>query len=378
MQSIDLHASGGVRVISRASLPERRLSRYVARYQNDVRRIAARHERLADLAVTFPALLFALAVPRPRFDPEPVIRSAIGGASLKSLSAAAEAPLWLRRLGPEAFVRPLGPLPSGSSFRRQISNHMPQSRKLAPTWLEAIEDANSWGDEKIAAWVAREMLRDAKLVKKGNLRFVCLWAWFSTRSGTIGQSLVDKGWTSSMRFKTACKAASEWRTNIEMYCDLGDTVIADMWLLPGRVHDLDFTPITTATELREEAKAMKNCLRTYSSAIAGDYSRIWSIRREGRRIATLQIYRVDNDPYLHIGELKAVSNKSPSTEVYRAAHLWLRSQESEFKTLIVQKAEQARVERAAWIALWRPYWLAKRHLPAWLPITPSRNTLWAL
>ena len=123
---------------------------------------------------------------------------------------------------------------------------------------------------------------------------------------------------------------------------------------------------------------MKNCLRTYSSAIAGDYSRIWSIRREGRRIATLQIYRVDNDPYLHIGELKAVSNKSPSTEVYRAAHLWLRSQESEFKTLIVQKAEQARVERAAWIALWRPYWLAKRHLPAWLPITPSRNTLWAL
>ena len=30
---------------------------------------------------------------------------------------------------------------------------------------------------------------------------------------------------------------------------------------------------------------------------------------------------------------------------------------------------------AAWRSLWRPYWLAKRRLPTWLPLGPSRDAL---
>jgi hypothetical protein len=378
MQSIDIHASGGVRVIARPFLPERRLSRYVARHQNAVRRVAARHERLADLAVSFPALLFALAVPRPRFDPEPVIRSAIGGASLKSLSAAAETPLWLRGLGPEAFVRPLGALPNGPSFRWQIRNHMPRSPKLAPIWLEAVENASAWADEKIAAWVAREILRDPKSVKKDKLRFVCLWAWYSSQLGAIGHSLIDKGWAPPMRFTAACQAAAEWRTNLLMYCDLGERGIEDTWLRPGQFHGLEFIPIATAADLREEAKAMKNCVRTYSFRIAQGHLRIWSIRKEGRRIATVEIYRVCGDPYLRIGELRAVSNNAAPTDIWRATHLWLRSQDSDFMTPCESKPVYAPINRDVWIALWRPYWLEKRRLEAWLPLAPSQKAIWQI
>jgi hypothetical protein len=36
------------------------------------------------------------------------------------------------------------------------------------------------------------------------------------------------------------------------------------------------------------------------------------------------------------------------------------------------------LDRTTWLSLWRPYWLAKRCLPEWLPIAPSLHALDAL
>jgi hypothetical protein len=36
------------------------------------------------------------------------------------------------------------------------------------------------------------------------------------------------------------------------------------------------------------------------------------------------------------------------------------------------------LDRETWVSLWRPYWLAKRRIPDWLPIAPSREALEAL
>jgi hypothetical protein len=35
----------------------------------------------------------------------------------------------------------------------------------------------------------------------------------------------------------------------------------------------------------------------------------------------------------------------------------------------------APLDRATWLSLGRPYWLTKRHIPEWLPISPSRGAL---
>ncbi|BBB97389.1 hypothetical protein M2212_004356 [Bradyrhizobium elkanii] len=52
------------REATRSVLLERQLRRYHPHVQGKVRALAMRHTRLADLAASFPALLFALAVPR--------------------------------------------------------------------------------------------------------------------------------------------------------------------------------------------------------------------------------------------------------------------------------------------------------------------------
>src|SRR5688572_18970300 len=86
---------------------ERRLARYHKDFRTLVQALARRHPRLGDLAASFPALLFALAAPRRGFRPEGVIARAIEGAPLKTLAELAAVPLWLRKLPPEAFTRPL-------------------------------------------------------------------------------------------------------------------------------------------------------------------------------------------------------------------------------------------------------------------------------
>src|ERR1700719_2424268 len=121
----------------RTELNESRLRRYAALFQPHVRGLAGRDVRLADLAVSFPALLFALAAPRSGFDPTPAIARAIGGANLAELAGAAGIPMWLRKLPPEAFVARIGKLPDGELFRRRIANHPPRSEKLAPRALAA-------------------------------------------------------------------------------------------------------------------------------------------------------------------------------------------------------------------------------------------------
>jgi hypothetical protein len=40
--------------------------------------------------------------------------------------------------------------------------------------------------------------------------------------------------------------------------------------------------------------------------------------------------------------------------------------------------DTAPLDRMTWLSLWRPYWLAKRRIPEWLPIAPSRRALGAL
>src|SRR5262249_4798795 len=121
---------------------ERLLARYPAR-QSNIRALADRDRRLAELAVTFPGLLFALATRED--DGTFAIGLAIRGAPLKYVATAAGVPLWLRRLPPEAFVAPLDRLPNDERFRLRIANWFPRSPKIAASWLAAVRMAADWG-----------------------------------------------------------------------------------------------------------------------------------------------------------------------------------------------------------------------------------------
>jgi hypothetical protein len=156
-----------------------RLRRFPTRYRNALNEVADHHHRLADLAQSFPALLFAVAVPRPGFDPSPVIGGVLAGASLRELAQLAGLPMWSRKLMPEAFEQPLCGLPCDELVGRQIANHLPRSPKLAAPWLHAVRHVTMWGEPAAAIWMAREITDNPKGVFDTQLNLVALYVWFS-------------------------------------------------------------------------------------------------------------------------------------------------------------------------------------------------------
>jgi hypothetical protein len=366
------------RVAGRSDLLERRLRRYQPHVQGAVRALALRHPRVADLAASFPALLFALAVPRNRLDPACAAASVIDGAALAQAAALADLPMWLRRLPPEAFARPIPHLPDGELFRRQIANHLPQSPKLAPTWLQLVADAAVLGHEPLAAWIAREYVRDPRQVPIARLRRIALWAWFSAEPATAGHDLIERPWTPDMRIDAARSAASNWLTAVTLHANLGRQKITDMWLRTGRMAGYEFAPLDSMTAITEEAKAMRNCLRTYGTHLAHNQTRMWSVRKDGERVATLQIARRYRDPLPNIVQLKGPGNSEISRELWWAARQWLHKHDLSQVETGLRSWGTAPLDRDSWVSLWRPYWLAKRRIPDWLPIRPSREALEAL
>jgi len=364
------------RVSKRSCAPESRLRRFPHRHRPAVQALAARDTRLADLAVSFPALLFALAVPRAGFAPEGLIDRVIAGAPLKELGQMAGLPLWTRRLMPEAFTRPLSAcLPDGELIGRQIVNYLPRSPKRAASWLDAVGTVAMWSTPEAAVWVAREVMADCKAVRSARLHLISLYAWYSGQPQTLAFSMMDKPWHPSMRFSSAFWNAVHWRETLGIYVHLGEAPLADIWLAAATVEGFEFQPLRSAADLCVEARAMQNCVRLYGLRLRHNRVRLWSVRRQGERVATLEIGYGRVDPLLQITQIKGPKNTRVSEEVCWAARKWLHAHD-----LLATRPEQALwgsapLDRALWIALWRPYWLAKRRLPPWLPLWSSDDAL---
>ena len=365
----------GARNAAREGLVERRLRSFRPDIQPAVRSLARRHSRLADLAVTFPALLVALAVPRAGIDARPVIGQAIAGMPLTALSMAAGVPLWLRRFPPAYFSQTIPTLPDNHDFRRRIANHLPRSAKRAPMWLAAVANSSGWCNEPLAIWVARNLVQNPEHVPLHRLRLVCLWAWFSGRPDAFAHRFIERPWNSEMLFATAVDAANHWHTAIDLYAELGDQTIGDMWAQPGSADGYEFVPLRSRAELDEEARTMRNCVRTYGHALAHNNSRLWSIQKDGRRIATLELSCSGRDPLPNVFGLKAAGNKDVSIEVSLAARRWLHAQDLARMNIKPLEGDAVPLNRTTWTTLWKPYWIAKRRIPDWLPLKPSRHAL---
>jgi hypothetical protein len=364
--------AAAVRTSSRAIF--RALDGFCRPYRRQIARMAARHPALADLAVTFPGLLFALAVPRPGADPSRAVALVVSCAPLKAAAAAAGVPYWLRRLPPHAFVGPIETLPDGEDFRCRVANQLPRSPKAASLWLAAVCNATRWGDEDFVLWVAGVMSRNHRGIRLRRQELLALFAWCSHRPSIPAYRHVRTPWRDTMSVGEAHAAAEDWRSTIELRVALGDTPLKP-WVEARPVQGFDFVPLCSWSDIADEAIQMRNCLRTFGPELASNWTQLWSIRRQGERVATIDLSFERDEPCLRIGELRGPGNRLASVEVWRAAIEWF--DENRLIDLKPRYREQddTPLSQSVWMELWRPYWLAKRRIPSWLPLVPKRSTL---
>lgn len=354
---------------------ERHLHRFRKDVRPAVRDLAMRHPRLAELSGSFPALLVALALPRARFDAAPAIARAVEGAPLTVLAEAARVPLWLRRMAPELICAPIPELPDSLLLRRRIVNHLPSRARFVPNWFSTVARAAHLAHDPFALWCARLCADDLKGVETKRFERLCLWAWFSTEPTTRAYALIERVWSPEMELKAAVASAEAWAQTIELYANLGEAPIAEVYLRPGNVQGYDFRPLRSADEIVAEGKAMRNCVRTYGERLARNRTRLWSVQRRGRRVATMCISWRGDDPLPSIWDLKLSRNRNAPAQIWLAARKWLNGQELLHLDGRKLGWPHGRLDRAMWRQLWRPYWLAKQRFTPSLPLTPSREAL---
>lgn len=367
-------------------VPSRRakaLARFDDRVREPVNALAAIHPRLADLAVSFPGLLVALALPAPRLDPKPVIAATVAGEPLCAIAQAAHVPMWMRKLPIGAFT---GPLPyvrcatarrSSKDFHRRISTAIPRSPVIASTWLPAVLEAFDTGTEAAAIWLAHHLKDRRTTVSTKDVRLLMLWAWYATTTHGACPDVPRARWHQHLPLMRALDLADDWFLTVRMHGHLAAAPVKDIWCEAKTIDGYDFLPITTSQDITAEAEAMKHCLATHGCAflLCTNRARFWSIRKDDARVATCEVQGGTPDMFPRIKQLKGYRNASVAPEVRAAAWRWLRSHD-------LHDIEPARaywsdqhMDRQAWQATWRGYWIEKGRIPPWLPLVPDDDVL---
>lgn len=345
----------------------KQLQRYAWRYRSAVSGLAAHDRRLGDLAISFPSLLFALAIPRRGFDPSPAIGRAIAGASLRELAECAAIPLWTRHLPPETFQRPLPALPDSELFRRQIANHWPRDRRTASAWLKTVADAASWGHEGLAVWLARHFEKPSGREARRCLPLLWLWAWHSTNPAASAFEFLATKWSPELSPERAILAARDWKDSVLAALEIGGGRITDAWAEPATVDGYQFEPIPTAMDLIAAAREFNNCARNYGSSVAAGATRFWLVKRDQKTVAMLNLGAASVPVLEQVSEL---GRSDASPELSLAIHRWLRGH---CLLRILPKPTYPEIPRRRWARMWRAYWIAKQRIPTWLPLAPPES-----
>ncbi len=339
---------------------EKQIRRFAKGYQRRLRKLVKTSSRLGDLLYSFPAAAFAVVSGHADHNRRgEAVRLVKDGASLKRVSVVLRLPYWTRRLPPEAFTAELMSLPDSEAFKRRIVNLIPRDPESTAMWLTWLQAARDACDEDFALWIAGQRIYGTGW--RGYLTGtpilpLATYAWFSVHEDEPARRLMVDPWHQNMGLGAAINNMVGWFDRL-----LLDLTLADRKRGPGRyskrraANRYTLVPLLTARDLFEEGEAMNHCVATYASAVAQGHCKIFSVRRGGRRVATLELrwpnHRI-NRPV--VNQLLGHSNVAVDREVYLAVSDWLAQNQGMLAAPRGTDFSNA-LDETRWRSLWANY-----------------------
>jgi hypothetical protein len=348
----------------------KQLHRFPKRSRRAIVIVAKRHPALLDLAASFPALLYACTFLGRGEDRARLCNHVINGMPLRELSRAAGLPWWTRKLPPEAMGEELATLPCGDFAERHIINFIPTTVKDLTRWLELVSFAQGVAGDGFALWIAKNF-DHCKTRETLELRSLGLWAWYSAKPESFAGGLVLRKWTPAISWSEADNAKGCWFESLQLFLYLGDRHVhyAAQTTPTFGVHS--FVALTSAVEIFEECKKLKNCMRTYGGSIFDQSRRFISVRKDGRTVALLCLHEGKGQHSMNIEELAGPRNTGVSQVVAEDVRRWLLEQDPFLFKSVVGPFECG-MSRMLWHRMWKPYWKGS-HRPGWLPLSLDRD-----
>lgn len=243
------------------------------------------------------------------------------GAKLRDVMAFYGCGFHLRRLAPNVLhpvrwqtVYHLGRLPPST-----LSQILPEARKDQDVWLRAL---TGWADhcERRCGnrwfrfdWAA-VALRAVRRGEEDLADVVADLAIEAGRSEPRAGAVFDLRWT----FAQAHAAAERWHAALGRHIaeqkvaqglGVGFTDAVDYVPFrnePVTVDGFEFVPLRSCEDLYLEGAAMRHCVASYSREVMAGTARIFSVRQDGRRVATMELDRPNEVIREPVGSIEGV------------------------------------------------------------------------
>ncbi len=345
--------------VDHGSRRRRRMMSFHPSARERIEEVSATSRAIEDLADTFPALLFALATgyatPIRR---RKAIRLVLEGAPLKTIAAELGLAWWTRRLPPQAFVEPLRALPDDEAFNERIVSFLPTTPDQAKSWLWTVTYGMHASGPGFALWAAGWASRQRRTfdaaVGRDHFRYMAAWAWHAGQPTAPGHALIRRPWSPQMGIRRAMEELTVWRRRLRLALCLG-TGAAEPWVAEAEAMGYRFVALRTPADFIAESEAMDNCLDQFADRIEGGRSRVFSIRREGRSVADVEIGTDEFEAGMPtIQQLRGPRNRRAAPDVWRATYAWLGGQP--LRPLVTSSAEVVATGlRRTARYYWKPY-----------------------
>lgn len=338
----------------------RRIDAFHHRFRPAIAQLTAGRSAREDLAESFPALLFALASGFASAEARSATLAMIDdGASLRDAALRLGVPAWLRRLPAGALATPLPPFSLDTAVGQRMATLVPADAAAARIWLDAVivgwrgcsEEFALW----VAGWIARQQRQAMLPFAERNMRLLAAWAWHADRPETLPHRLLRRPWTPAIGHRRAFDELIAWRQRIDLALVLAARRGRHDAPAAGEALGYQFLPLESAEDFVTEADIMDNCLDQFADRLATRYSRVYSVRRHGRSVATIEIGAHDEEASMPaIRQLRAVRNRRAAPEIWQAAYAWLGSQTPRPVPALAARGDTAGL-RAEARRLWEPY-----------------------
>ena len=325
-------------------------------YREAVHDLSREAPAIADLAISFPALLFALATgygtaaKRKR-----TVTMVKAGRSLKHCAENIGLPWWTRKLTAGALTQPIGTLPTGGSYDSRLAQFVPSSSVIAGPWLNRVSYATGACDDQFALWVARQYRFKAPEATNERFMLLTAWAWYSRQPETTGYSILRRPWTSAMGMRRAIEEMTTWQRRIAMMARLG-LGITDSWIEEGNALGYDFVALRTIEDFINESEAMDNCLDQFADHLDDGVTRLFSIRKNGKPVADVEIGAHVEEPRMpSLLQLRGPRNRRASPEIWQATFAWLGQSQLRLLPADRSRLYSSARRRQACKQFWKPY-----------------------
>jgi hypothetical protein len=341
------------RLESKAARRRRRLHAFRPPFRRYVAGLTSCSAAVEDLADSFPALLFAMATGYgTAAQREAAFQAIEDGLSLKEAAALLGLPLWLRRIPASALGEPLPRLPCDEAFSAEVINRIPDGAAECAAWLDRVLIGQTIVGRDMALWIAREPRLLPPLTSEDSFHWIIAWAWASITPGSPGHAMLRGAWAPDIGLKRTIDEVAIWRKRIDLVGALADTE-RDPWFANGTAGGFEIVQLASVQDFIAESAAMENCLDQYAAHLAYGRVRIFSVRKDGRPVADVELtLRSDDSSMACVSQIRGPRNRRAAPFVWQAVTSWLAAQPLR---ALRAASTPSLLARAALDRFWQPY-----------------------